>query len=233
MANKFHYQSNFNWGSMPFSSGDPLKLKVPGTALVTASIQPTGDWKTVNNLIITGDIVMRRAINNATKKVAQDLADAVKAGIRSGAPGGKVFKPLKPRTLAIRRSRGDSSRGILMPRGRSLLNAIVAIPRDGSTRAGVSFDPTYDVTVKPGARGPDNSNLARIAKLHENGFTFVAPTRVAGVATGAIVVKVPARPFFAPVLKAHTRVSFATFQRMIDTYLVKAYFNRLDASKGK
>ena len=247
--------ADFRYRGNTFTSGVPLRVPPPGKAGVSLTITPTGDWERINRLMLKGDVAMRRAINLATREVAQSLAEAVKNGIRSQAPGGRRFKPLSSSTITLRQSKGDFSRSVLMPRERAIVNSIVALPADASTRSGRSHNPSYAVTIKPGARGADGHDIARIAKLHENGYTYVLPASAlkgffarlskAGLAPkrkqmfgetrseskasrvgGVIIVTVPPRPFFRPIARTHGNIAYTKFRGMVMEHFAKFAISR-------
>ncbi len=136
-------------------------------------------------------------------------------GFRTQAPGGKKFEPLKPTTLAMRRFKGFGGTKALTVRG-DLRNSIKVVKR--ATALGAEAF----VGVLRAAKSRDGKSLVNIAEIHEFGagpyaiemtpamrkflgmvFRQELGPRQEGEGTGGtgiIIIKIPARPFFQPVI---------------------------------
>lgn len=143
-------------------------------------------------------------------KGAQWLAKKVREGLRSGAPAGAKFAPHSPNTLIVRRFLGLPRTKVLIQTA-GMLNSIQAVKSSGG----------WFVGVKRGARGNGGAKLADIAAVHENGVTIVqemtekqrrflhavfgsaGASGGAGRGDGKLVIRIPARPFFQPILDAY------------------------------
>jgi phage gpG-like protein len=155
------------------------------------------------------------AIDKALLQEGQFLRGKVVEGIREQAPGGRAFAPLAPTTLAIRKFRGFAGTKALLVRG-DLRNSITVTKVGDQVLVGILRS----------ARTQSGQSLVDIAALHELGsrpivtrltpkaraFLHAAFRRAgldvhgsAGPATGIAIVRVPARPFFAPVFAQHAQ----------------------------
>jgi len=172
----------------------------------------SGDWERALRILAKAPQRIKTALDQALMQEAHRLRAAMVRGIDSGAPGGKKFAAHSPLTLVMRRFRGKGGSKILI-QSAALRNSIT-VARVGS----VIF-----VGVLRGSRG-----RANIARIHEEGRTFTrtlspkarrflfAALRAAGIpprprAKGAsgggvtVTVRIPARPFIAPVVAAMDR----------------------------
>ncbi len=147
-------------------------------------------------------------------------------GITKQSPGGKDFKPLTPMTLAIRKARGFRGQKALIVRA-DLRNSVTIKPMAASVFIGI---------LKT-ARSKDGSRLANVGEAHEEGRTFIMratpkilallhiAAREGGVATpgmrgstaapSILIIKIPARPFIAPVFKKFFSVPAKTRFRVL------------------
>lgn len=178
-----------------------------------------GQWEVARRILGGGARRAHRAIDMAVQQEAAFLRRKVVEGLREQAPGGQAFKELAPSTIATRNYRGFRGTKALLVRG-DLRNGIVVHRR----RWGEAF-----VGVLRTARGPGGQLLANIAELNENGSRPIViqltPKMKAflgmigadgggesgggGEAGGGsgrpgfVVVQIPARPFFRPVVEMY------------------------------
>ena len=176
------------------------------------SVGRSGDWALARRLLAAGPTRLKGAIATAVRQEAQLLRKQIVEGITNQAPGGKPFAPLAPTTLAARRLRGFGGTKALLRRG-DLRNSITVIVEGDEAFVGVSRK----------ARGKGGSSLANVAEIHEFGAgPFIVPMtprmrrflfamlRKAGITpgsghgggTGAVVVRIPPRPFLRPAFEA-------------------------------
>lgn len=174
------------------------------------SVGRTGDWALARRLLASGPARLKGAIGTALRQEAQLLRKQIVEGITSQAPAGTPFQPLAPTTLAARRLQGFGGTKALLRRG-DLRNSITAVVEGDEAFVGVSRT----------ARNKAGVPLVNVAAVHEFGAgPFVVPItprmrrflalvlRRAGVAPhegsgrGAVVVRIPARPFLRPVFDA-------------------------------
>lgn len=177
----------------------------------------TGDWDKAVRVLLRAPAAIKTALDQAILREAHLLRAAMVKGIDSGAPGGQKFAGHSPLTLVVRRFRGFGGSKILV-QSAALRNSIT-VAKVGS----VVF-----VGVLRRSRGKGGRSGADIARIHEEGRTFTrtlspkarrflfAAMRAAGLprrarAKGAkgggvtITVRIPPRPFIAPVVAAMDR----------------------------
>lgn len=136
-------------------------------------------------------------------------------GMRKQAPGGQNFKPLSATTLAMRKIKGFRGSKALIVRG-DLRNSVTV-----KTSATGAF-----IGVLKTARSKDGTRLANVAEVQEEGRTFImrvtpkmlalmhkafreggasggggGGSRGSTVVGGILIIKIPARPFIAPVFE--------------------------------
>jgi hypothetical protein len=184
-----------------------------------------GDWQLARRLIATAQKRLKDATDKAVLQEAQFFRTKVVEGIREQAPGGELFKPLAPTTLAIRRFRGFKGTKALLVHG-DLRNSIVVVKEAGGVFVGVLR------SAKGGAGQP----LVNVAAVHEFGSRPIAikltpkarrllhaAFKKAGLdspaadrpTTGIAVIKVPARPFLRPVFERHGADETVVAQRFL------------------
>jgi hypothetical protein len=181
---------------------------------VPASVKVTkfGDWSKAGSILSGIGVKIKDAYTKAAAQEAQHLRKKIVEGLRSGAPGGKQFKPLEASTLAARRF-GTRSGG----RGKSKPLIVSGDMRNAIqvTRFGTE---KFFVGILRKAKGRDGKRITNVAESHEFGRKFAVPITdrsrrflmaifrranilkpsSEGVTTIAIVV-IPPRPFFQPV----------------------------------
>jgi len=211
----------------------------PAKGPLKVEIIPVGDWSKVARLMAAGGAAMKKAINNATRDEARDLAKQVRDGLTQQAPGGKPFTHrVRPTTLAYRRMHGARSRKTLLE-SRSMRDAIKA------KQVARGANPTWTVGIQRGvaANRPGGKDLADVAERQERGYVVVLPKtklkaffaamRAGGGPLGSrhkgkghgvvvgnqIVISVPARPFFGPVFRAAKRGARERFLKRIRSHL--------------
>jgi hypothetical protein len=170
----------------------------------TTSIRLYGDWGKF-------DTTMRRAMGmmsaamDAGIKAAADLArKELVRGVERGSPGGQRLRPPSRGTLLARRMAGISGTRALISTGR--VYGSMEVMREGLHR--------YRVGV------PSRNGLAEVARLHEHGagpfYVRITPKMMAYLAAAGIlngdgrsgsgrgyaVIRIPARPVFAPMTRA-------------------------------
>ncbi|MBI5547614.1 MAG: phage virion morphogenesis protein [Deltaproteobacteria bacterium] len=176
-------------------------------------IKRTGDWDLARRLVARAPKRLKEATDKAVLQEAQFFRTKIVEGIREQAPGGQAFKPLAPTTLAIRRFRGFKGTKALLVRG-DLRNSIAVVKEGTRVFVGVLR------TAKSKAGQP----LANVAAVHEYGSRPIvvrltpkarrflhAAFRRTGLdapasgrpSIGIAIIRVPARPFLAPVFARH------------------------------
>jgi phage gpG-like protein len=177
------------------------------------SVGRSGDWALARRLLASGPARLKGAIATAVRQEAQLLRKQIVEGITNQAPGGQPFKPLAATTLAARRLRGFGGTKALLRRG-DLRGSITVVVEGDEAFVGVSRK----------ARNKSGTPLANIAEIHEFGAgPFIVPMtprmrrflfamlRKAGVepgtghgggGSGAVVVRIPPRPFLRPAFEA-------------------------------
>jgi phage gpG-like protein len=177
---------------------------------VNVKVQKLGSWPLARRILRGGKRV-KAAIDKAVLQEAQFFRTKIVEGLREGAPGGRAFAPLAPTTLAIRKLRGFGGTKPLIVRG-DLRNSITVVKQGETVFVGVLR------TAKAGG----GQSLANVAAIHEFGSRPIvleltpkvrrflhAAFRAAGLdapagdrpSTGIAVIKIPARPFLAPVFE--------------------------------
>ena len=172
-------------------------------------VQKIGDWKLAQRILATSKRDFDRAIAKTLLQEALFYKKQIVQGIRKQAPGGKAFKPISKNTRTVRRALGFRGTKALIRNG-DLLRSIQVVRR----RNGVFIGIPRTVSDKQGRK------IADLARIHEEGsrpivirvtpkmrrFLFATLGGGAGGGsggdgrTGIVVIKIPARPFLAPVL---------------------------------
>lgn len=129
-----------------------------------------------------------RAVERSVHRSAQYLRRQIVQGIRSQAPGGKRFKPLKPETVARKKS------------SKALINHGDLIRSVNVTRVASGRQIVFFVGVHRNAVGKDGQSLANIAEIHEDGSKKVKD-------------RPPARPFLQPSWDVWVRTAEQQFAR--------------------
>jgi hypothetical protein len=188
------------------------------------AVRRTGDWALARRLLVGGAARLRGAIQSAVRQEAQVLRKGIVEGLTNQAPGGAPIAPLAKTTLAARALKKFGGTKALLRRG-DLRNSVTAVVED--------FEAFVGILRK--ARGRGGKPLANVAELNEFGFgPIVIPItpkmrrflfllfRTAGVAPsggggqrGAVVVRIPARPFLRPAFEAFKRGAKQRFLRRV------------------
>lgn len=188
----------------------------------------TGDWAKALEILETGDR-LRRAIDWAVEREAQDARRSMIKGITNQAPGGKGFEPLKAITLILRKAKGFRGTKALIVTA-FLRNSIV-VKKAG---VGVYFVGVLRSTARP--NGVSNYNVARVQELgavitirvttrmhnwlmmtlRKAGYAgfgrdkrvkfdrdkiFGYKRKTSGAVMRTIVVRIPPRPFVQPTIE--------------------------------
>lgn len=174
-----------------------------------------GPWSQVGKLLAAAPRRMQAAFDKALLQEARFLRTKIVEGIREQAPGGQAFAPLAPTTLAIRQYRGFRGTKALIVQA-DLRNSITVV-RDGDRVL---------VGVLRSARNRAGKSQVDIAALQEYGSRPIvvhltpraraflhAAFRHAGLdgpssgqpGTGIAVIKIPPRPFLAPVFDKYAQ----------------------------
>lgn len=179
-----------------------------------------GQWAQAAKLLRNGPRILANASRMALKQEAEFFRTKIVQGITDQEPGGKHFRPLSPKTLAVRRFLGFTGSKALIRSG-YLRNSVTVTNRGDDFFTGVLRS----------AKGKDGKSAADIASIQENGSRpiiikttpammrlLAAAFRAAGLPeesssgaskTGLIVVQIPARPFIGPVFDKYGRLSVA------------------------
>ncbi|KKN72178.1 hypothetical protein LCGC14_0413150 [marine sediment metagenome] len=182
------------------------------------SVTKVGDWGKAQAILGASSAKFRKAFDKALLQEAQFFRKKIIQGFTRQAPGGKKFRKLARSTLRSRRFKGFRGRKALI-RTAELRNSVTLVKK----REGIF------VGVLRSARGKDGRKLVDIALLMEKGSRpiviritpkmqrFLAAMfggrrarrlkkKSAGV-QGIIIIKIPARPFLAPIFKRFGRPS--------------------------
>lgn len=184
--------------------------------MAEAGITTFGDWDKLKRIVEKAPEKLEKALQQSLKQEAQFFRNKIVEGIREQAPGGKPFKPLSEKTLAMREARGFKGTKALIVRGDLRNSVTVAQQGDG-----------VFVGVLRTAKSKDGKDLYNVAAIHEYGAgPFVirwtekarayvmAKLRESGqkitrrkhpVPGSIVVVKIPARPFIRPVWDAFAK----------------------------
>ncbi len=190
------------------------------------SVGRSGDWALARRLLASGPMRLKGAIATAVRQEAQLLRKQIVEGITNQAPGGQTFAPLAATTIATRKLRGFGGTKALLRRG-DLRNSITVIVEGDEAFVGVSRK----------ARGKGGAALANVAAVHEFGAgPFIVPMtprmrrflfamlRKAGITpgsghggrgSGAVVVRIPPRPFLRPAFEAFKNGAQQRFLRRV------------------
>lgn len=184
-------------------------------------VRRVGQWRQAALALTAGSshTIVQGALDKAMYSEAQRARSLLVKGILSGAPGGKRFKPLSKTTLAVRKSKGGRGARSSKPliKSGSLLRAITVKKQRGEGAfAGILR------TART-----SSGNLANLMQIHEQGKTIAVKVTPAmhrflmatfrdaglagggsgGLARGVLIIRIPARPVFAPVWDKHFRGS--------------------------
>ena len=175
------------------------------------AVSRTRDWARARRLLTAAPQRLQAAIGTAVRQEAHALRNDIVQGLTSQAPGGEPLKPPSPLTIAARQLEGFGGTKALIVRG-DLRNSITVV-KQGET---------VFVGVLRSAKAGGGQSLANVAAIHEFGSRPIvlkltpkvrrflhAAFRAAGLdapagdrpSTGIAVIKIPARPFLAPVFE--------------------------------
>lgn len=158
-------------------------------------LQLKGAWARLEGLLKTRKKDIDSAIDNTARVTAAEFLRRVKAGLRSGAPGGQQFAQLKTSTI---KRRQRPKYGLAGPGGSSPLMArrdmhdALQIRKDGQS---------WSVGIFSGTLGKEGQRLWIIAKVHELGATVVQSNPDGSIR----VVNIVGRPFIYPVMREITQ----------------------------
>ena len=181
-------------------------------------VKLTGRWAEARKALQGAAARMSAAIRRSPEEEAGILADEIRRGLRTGAPGGTPLQPLSPVTQAIRDMTGTGGRQPLYDTGR--LAGSVLVKEAGPGRWFVGFPPgevSAVAAIQEFGAGP--------IVLSEEARQFVlAAMRQAGLLdnTGeagsgaAMVVVIPPRPFIRPAAEAYARRRGRILDRVAD-----------------
>ena len=187
------------------------------------SVRKVGEWNKAARILNAYSTRLGAVIDQSVHREALRYAKAMKEGIKEQAPGGVRFKPLSPITIAQKRSSKA-----LIDKG-DLRNSIGT--RKITAKA-------YFAGLHRTARNRSGGDLANIGAVHEFGAEykqtvtekqarFFRALYIKGLwphegwhtvpkAGSTITVKIPARPFVAPVLE---KLSPGASKRVMDDVL--------------
>ena len=175
-----------------------------------------GPWGAVIKSLFDTPAEIRKAKKSALLREGEFFRGEIIKGLRDQAPGGKHFKPLSERTIAIRRLLGFKGTKALM--------------RHGDLRNSISVHSAHDandyvfVGVLRTAKNSKGEAMVDVARLNEEGSKPIiikmtpkmaallhAAFDKAGLhrmgpprpSTGVVVVQIPPRPFMGPVFEQH------------------------------
>lgn len=144
----------------------------------------TGAWDRLKALLAITYAQITGTIDKAIEDEAHRVADLIRRGIVTQAPGGQHFRPISEFNQRMRDYRGISGSDPMFARG-ELFNAIGVYKEGSSYLAGVL------PTVTRKQEHPGFSMLA-LAWIQENG---------AVLQTGLGLIVVPPRPFVGPIYR--------------------------------
>lgn len=174
-------------------------------------INMIGDWSQAQAFLTSGPARVDAGLKAAIRREAELFRKEVVQGIANQSPGGQSFKPLSPKTIAMRRFQGFKGKKALIRRG-DLRKSVKVTTAPGG----------FFVGILRSARSSTGDGLVNIAAVHEFGATIVLkmtpkmkkylamvfkraglPAPSAPAAAGAhsrvIIIRIPPRPFFQPV----------------------------------
>ena len=175
----------------------------------------TGDWAKANRILAALPKELPMAAQQAIVAEGEFLRAKMVEGLTAQAPGGKALRPLSPWTIAARRLAG--------------FRGTKSLIRSGALRAAITVQVVrgqVTVGVPRTAIGPGGERLIDIAALHENGagpfivkitpamrrYLAVVAKHLPGGATrgkgrggarGYLTIRIPPRPFIAPVWRKY------------------------------
>ena len=185
------------------------------------SVIKVGEWDKAFGILngMSSHPLMQELLERAMHAEAQYAREKLVKGIRDGAPGGKKFKGHAASTMITRKfggRRGAKGTGKPLISSGSLVRGINVRRVKGEG----SF-----VGILRTQRGADGANLVNLMQLHEGGKTIAikvteqmrrflmamfrsggiagAGAGKGGIVRGVIIVRIPARPVFGPVFRAH------------------------------
>ncbi len=193
------------------------------------AIRLTNSWVRVERMVGRLPAAVLRAERQALQQEAQFFRTKLVEGIKDQAPGGKAFKPLSPLTIAIRYFSRLRSTKALIERG-DLLRSIRVHKLD---------EDKYFIGIHRTARNRFGKSLVDIGKMHEFGagpfvirltpkmraFLHMAfrkmrlPESHGGHGSGQMVLRIPARPVFGPVLEKYGKRADVE-KRMNDRFIM-------------
>jgi len=201
-------------------------------------VKQYGDWiRARRSISAAAALRMNRAWRKAMLKEAHIWRKALVTGMTRQMPGGKKYTKLKQLTWAKRRAEGFSGRKALLRTGAFRRN--INVTERGKT---------IFVGVLRGVRTRDGKEMVNIFRVHEEGRIivmrvtpamrnyFYAMIRRSGIQLhgkkgtggfkrGILIIKIPARPTFAPVYEHMLRNKGSMRRRIMRAFSI--------ASKGE
>lgn len=203
-------------------SGSSTRFRLPSISTNTGfKIEKVGEWATAQRILMTAPARIKIAMDRAAAQEAQFFRKKIVEGFRTQEPGGQKFKPLSDFTLAVRRFTGNTGTKALIDSG-DLRNSVKV----------VKVNDAHFVGVHRTAKSKKGKDLVNIAEIHEYGVdAFVVEVTPkmrkflmaviskelgseSGTSTGAfrrgfLIIKIPKRPFLAPVFEKYGNPSDA------------------------
>jgi len=174
------------------------------------SILKTGDWDKVQQVLQRTPEKLAAATKKALLQEGEFFRGKIVEGLRDQSPGGQAFKALSPLTVAARKLKGFGGSKALIRRG-DLRNAVTVKEQAGKVFVGVLRQ----------AAGSDGKPIANIAAMNEYGAGpiiiritdrmrrflgvlfrkagFPSQSKGSKASVGIVVIRIPPRPFIAPV----------------------------------
>lgn len=202
-----------------------------------------GNWSGVRNALAQSN-QLKQAINKAALQEAHDARRDMIKGITQQAPGGRSFQALSAITLAIRKARGFRGKKVLLVTA-GLRNSItvkqmgsgkiyVGVLRSARSKDGRSMINVARMQELGGTvviRVTPKMKKWLMIQLRKAGFgsrekrrgkdgrklkSRFVPSGRGQLASGVLVIKIPARPFMQPIIDNIARNPGALRKRMAE-----------------
>jgi hypothetical protein len=188
-------------------------------------IKQIGEWKLAQKILKTGAQDLDKAIEQAVEQEAEFFVTKIKQYMRTG-----KFEALSANTLAVTGGGGGRDKGGRFKKGAGGRHGGKPLFRSGDLRNAVTkvmMGGAAFIGVPRNAPKKGSTGLVNIADVHEHGRTIVMkmtpkmrrflharlPKRIgprmrngsfsSGQSTGILVIRIPPRPFIAPVFAEH------------------------------
>jgi len=180
-----------------------------------------GAWGPTLKTLANARSDLANAKRVALRQEAEFFRKKIVEGLREQSPGGRAFKPLSETTIAMRRALGFKGTKALIKRG-DLRNSItvqeagdmvfVGVARQAKNSAGeavidiakLNENGSKPIVIKV---TPRMLRLLAMAFRKHGGTNRMGPHRTS---TGIIIVRIPARPFLAPVFDKYGQAEEAS-----------------------